>query len=72
MLYASAERKGFQLVVTHGECHAVVVYSSVFILLVRAESQRAALDVPPRINSSMQVPAYLPCNAYSELLVTKL
>jgi hypothetical protein len=49
MPYASAERKGFQLVVTHGECHAIVVYNGVFVLLVRAESQRAALDVPPGI-----------------------
>jgi hypothetical protein len=49
MPYESAERKGFQLLVTHGDGHANVAHFGVLVLLVRAKPQRAALDVPPGI-----------------------
>ena len=47
MSYVSTERKGFQLLVTHGEGHASMVHFGVLILLVRANPQRKALDGPP-------------------------
>lgn len=49
MPYESAERKGFQLLVTHGDGHANLVHFGVLVLLVTAKPQRAALNVPPGI-----------------------